>query len=170
MKRTHKFVAVTLATLSIVATSAVLAFPGPGMGMGPGFGPMGGMPGGFGPGGRMAGGDPASMIDARMNQLKADLKITPAQEPAWQAFTGKVKEQAQAMLAMRNKMQETADAAPDRMAQRTEFMKQRIGNMEAMTTSLKDLYAVLTPEQKATADQSFGHMGGRRMAFGPQGR
>ena len=170
MKRTHKFVAVTLATLSIVATSAVLAFPGPGMGMGPGFGPMGGMPGGFGPGGRMAGGDPSTMIDAGMNQLKVDLKITPTQEPAWQAFTGKAKEQAQAMQALRSKMQETAGAAPDRMAQRTEFMKQRIGNMEAMTTSLKDLYAVLTPEQKATADQSFGHMGGRRMAFGPQGR
>ena len=166
MKRTHKIVAATLATISIAAATAVFAHPGPGMGMGP----MGGMPGTFGPGGRMAGGDPAAAIDARMGDLKSELKITAAQEPVWQAFIGKAKQQAQAMQAMRAKVQETAGSAPDRMAQRTEFMKTRTSNMETMNTSLKDLYAVLTPEQKATADKRFGMMGGRRMAFAAQSK
>jgi len=40
------------------------------------------------------------------------------------------------------------------------------------TDAFKDSYAVLTPEQKALADQDlgFGMMGGRGMAFNRPGR
>ena len=58
-------------------------------------------------------------------------------------------------------------APPDRMIQRAELMKQRTASMEAMGTALKDLYAVLTPEQKAVADQHFG--GWRVAQAGPRG-
>lgn len=53
---------------------------GMGMGMGPGWGPMGGPGAGGAPGA-----DPAAAA-ARLAALKEQLKITPAQEPAWQAF------------------------------------------------------------------------------------
>ena len=71
---------------------------------------------------------------------------------------------------MRDKMREAAGPAPDQLAQHTEFMKQRIGTMDAMSAALKDLYAVLTPEQKAKADQRFGHIGGPHMAHAGPGR
>lgn len=163
MKYAYKFMAVGIAAASLAVASVVFAHPGTGMG------PMGGMPGGFGHGGHMAGGDLAAAIDAHMGDLKSELKITAAQEPAWQAFIAKAKQQAQAMQTMRTKVQEASGSAPDRMAQRTEFMKTQAGNMETMSTSLKELYAVLTPEQKATADKRFGMMGGRHMAHGPRG-
>lgn len=165
MQRSTKIAAATLAALALAAVSAVSAFPGPGMG--PGFGPMAGGPGAFGP--RFAGGDMTAFADQRLGELKTELKITAAQEPAWTAFAGKAKEQAQTMQARRAKMQEAGSPAPDRMGQRTEFMKQRMAGMDSMNAAMKDLYAVLSPEQKAVADQRFGHADGPRMHFGPRG-
>jgi hypothetical protein len=169
MKRTHKIVAATIATLSLAAVTAVFASPGMGMG------PMGGMHGGFGPGGHMAGADPATQLDTHLGQLKDELEITAAQEPAWQAFAGKAKQQAQSMQATRARMHEASGLASDPMAPRTEFMKQRMAAMDAMNTAKKELYAVLTPQQTASADKRFGQtgpmgqMGGQRMGHGPQG-
>ena len=171
MQRSTKIIAATVATFAIAAVSAVYAFPGPGMGTG--FGPMGGGPGAFGPGARFAAGDTAAFAEKRIGELKTELKITAAQEPAWQAFAGKAQQQAQTMQTLGAKVQETGGATPDRMAQRSEFMKQRLTGMEAMSAAIKDLYAVLTPEQKAVADQRFGHGGGHPsghgMPFGPRG-
>jgi hypothetical protein len=39
--------------------------------------------------------------------------------------------------------------------------------MTTMTSAFDALYAVLTPEQKTTADQHFGAMGPRAMRFSP---
>jgi Spy/CpxP family protein refolding chaperone len=168
MRRTHKFAAATCAALAVATISAGLASAGP---MGPGFGPMGGSPGAFGPGAHFAGGNPTAFVDTRLGELKTTLKITAAQEPAWDAFAGKVRQQAEAMQSLRAKFGEASGPAPDRMAQRVEFMKQSVAGMESTTAAMKALYAVLTPEQKATADQIFGAGPGRgrHMPFGPRG-
>ncbi len=44
-------------------------------------------------------------------------------------------------------------------------MKKRRAQMEKTATAFKHLYAVLTSEQIALADQRFGMMGGRGIAF-----
>ncbi|MCX7178298.1 MAG: Spy/CpxP family protein refolding chaperone [Proteobacteria bacterium] len=68
-------------------------------------------------------------------------------------------------------MHSATGSAPELMAQRNEMMKQHLGNMETMAAALKDFYAVLTPEQKTTADKFFAEMPGRRMAKGrPQAK
>lgn len=148
---------------------------GPGMaqGFGPhGHGPMGGMNGPQGTSGHRADRanfDPAAMMEGRLGYLKSVLKITDKQEAAWQAYGAKAKQQGESMQASRAAMssQNATGSAPERMAQRTTMMKQHLDNMETMNTALKDLYAVLTPEQKAIADRHFGNM---RMAFGGQAR
>lgn len=156
--------------MSFAAVTAAFANPGSGMGMsmGMGRGAMSGMHPDAGLGARMSGSDMAanmgSRMDANMVELKSELKITATQEPAWQAFTAKVALQGHAMQTLSGKGPGTAGSAPDRMAQRGDFMKQRIGNMEAMSAALKDLHAVLPPEQKAMIDQRFGQMGGRQTA------
>lgn len=157
MKRTHQFAAATLAALSLAATAV---FAHGGSGMGPGSGPLGAMHGASAPGGPQGAGDPTARMEAHLSALKAELKITPTQEPAWQAFIGQAKQQAQGHQAMRATMQGGTGSAPDRMAQHTEMMKQRVAGMEKMNSALKELYATLTPEQKATADKRFGHMDG----------
>ncbi len=190
MKRATKIAlsAVTALTLGL-ATAVVSAHPygdgpgwgmgqgpgygpgyGPGAGMGRGMGPMGYGPMGHGPMGRGMGpqayGNPAAAADWRLSGLKSELKITAAQESAWRAFADQAKQQAEAMQKLMSSTQGSAQAtAPERMEQRNQMMKQRQEQMEKGTAAFKDLYAVLTPEQKALADQHFGMMGGRGMAF-----
>lgn len=161
---------------------------GPGQGYGPGYGPGPGMGRGMGPGGghgwmgygpmgRGMGpqgyGNPSAMADARNAYLKSELNITPAQESAWKAYADLRKQQAVAMQALRTTAQGSAQAtAPERLELRNQIMKKRQEQMEKTTAAFKDLYAVLTPEQKALADQRVGFhmMGGRGMAFGGPGR
>jgi hypothetical protein len=142
------------------------------MGYGPGAGRAGMGPGmmGQGPGAGRGGhgmwSNPAAMVEGHLAALKVELKITADQDKAWQAFTGKARQQAETMNARRTQLQSQASnanlSAPDRLAQRTEFMKQGLANMESMTAAVKDLYGALTPEQKTIADQLLarGPMGG----------
>lgn len=176
MKRNHKIVAGVAAVFSLAVATAVYAHPGGGMGQGGmGMGPMGGMGGMYGQqgAGRMAGAySPAALADSRLSSLKAELKITAEQESVWQTFTAAAKQQSEAMQAVREKMPATSSTAAERMDQRTALTKQRASGMDSMSSALKDLYAALSPEQKAVADKSIGSMGagGRAMAFNRFGR
>ena len=126
---------------------------GPGWGMG-----QGGM--GYGPGlgmGPQGNGNPGAMADARLAYLKSELKITPAQEPAWKTFADEAKQRAEAMQAFRTTLQGSAQAtAPERLELRNQIMKKRQEQMEKSTAAFKDLYAALTPEQKTIADRRVG--------------
>ncbi len=147
--------------------------PGFGMGQGMGFGPghAMGQGAGFmhGPAamggarmGPMANQNPAAMADARSAYFKAELKITPAQESAWKPFADLGKQQAEAMAAFRTTMHSAAQrSAPESLDLRNQMMKTRQQQMEQTAKAFKDLYAVLTPEQKAIADQRFARRGGR---------
>jgi periplasmic protein CpxP/Spy len=102
-----------------------------------------------GRGRRMMHADPA----AQMDKLKAKLKITADQESAWQSFAGIVKQQSESMKAWRKTTQDTPQTAPDRMDRQVELMKQREAGMETVAKAMRQLYAVLTPEQKAVLDK-----------------
>ena len=122
--------------------------------------------------------NPAAKVEGYLAALKVELKITPNQENAWQAFAGKVRQQADAMIARRAQMKARFEqmkgqapaeklTAPERLTQRTERMKQHLASMETMTVAVKDLYGALTPEQKTIADKQlargpFGGRGGER--------
>ncbi|MFH1044125.1 MAG: Spy/CpxP family protein refolding chaperone [Pseudomonadota bacterium] len=148
---------------------------GPGMGpmgrgrmgygpMGPGMGPMGRWSMGYGPMGPGMGpqawGNPTAVAESRLAGLKSELKITAAQESAWKAYSDQAKQHAEAMQALMSSAQGSAQAtAPERIELRNQVMKKRQEEMEKTTTAFKDLYAVLTPEQKTLADQRVGMMG-----------
>ncbi|HEV7821515.1 MAG TPA: Spy/CpxP family protein refolding chaperone [Burkholderiales bacterium] len=123
--------------------------------------------------------NPAARVEGYLAALKVELKITPAQEKAWQTFADKTRKQAEARSAQRAKFKGSKPAdnvsAPERMAQRTAFMKQAVASMEARTAAVTELYAALTPEQKALADKQFArghggrfHRGGHGHGHGPQ--
>ena len=187
MNRTQKLIAGTAGALGLIAATAFAAAPdgtfgpcgGPGFGPG-GYGPMG-MYGGAGPGayrgmagpGRgvgMWGGGFGFMSEQHLANLKSELAITPQQEPAWKVFAGKVAEQASQMQALHAQRWQAAGSettVPARMGSNVAWMSQRLAGMQAVTTALADLYAVLTPEQRTTADQSFGAVGPRGYGRGP---
>ncbi len=197
MKRVTKIAigAVTVLTLgltTVVVTAHAQGYgPGMGMGYGPGYGPGAGMgrgmgpmgygpmgmgPMGYGPMRRGVGpqafANPGAFAESRLAGLKAELKITAAQEPAWKTFADQAKQQAEAMQALMTSAQGSAQAtAPERIELRSQFMKKQQEQMEKGAAAFKNLYAVLSPEQKALADQGFGPgmMGGGRMAFNRPG-
>ena len=93
-------------------------------------------------------------------KLRAELKLTPQQEPAFNAFlaAGKPAQRPQAR-AEHGKL--AALPAPQRMQQRIERQKQRTARMEARLAALNNLYAVLTPEQKQVLDSKAMRFGGK---------
>lgn len=175
--------AIAAATAVGLGTAAVVAQPfGPGAGYGPGammgggFGPgamMGGgfghgmMGGGFGPG--MMGG--AQDIEARLDAQKTALDITADQEKAWNAYAELAKTQAESMLARHQAMwNSNATSSADRLALHSAFMTQRAQEIQALNTAYADLYAALTPEQRAVADQRGWGYGYGKRGRGPAGR
>jgi protein CpxP len=121
--------------------------------------------------GRGAGVSPAARVEGRLAALKSQLKITSDQESAWQAFEGKAKAMAGSMQTRRAEMTPAKLTAPERLAQRAAFAKEGAANLESMSAAVKVLYEVLTPEQKAIADQrmAFGGRGGPGRRSGPRG-
>lgn len=184
MKRVHNILAGAAGTLALVAVTAFAAAPGgtPAPGGAPcgaaGFGPMGMMYGGGGPGaygpmgsgghGGMWAGGPGFMSEQNLASLKTQLAITPGQETAWKAFSAKVSEQASLMQSAHEQHGNSAgtETTPQaRMALHIGLMTQHLAGMQAVSGAMQDLYAVLTPEQRSTADQALGHMGSR--GYGP---
>jgi hypothetical protein len=111
--------------------------------------------------------DPLAAADKRLARLKTDLKITSAQESAWNAYAGQVRQHAGEMQALHNQMRQqresasgnTRPSAPERVERQAQFAKQQGEYLERLAGLTKDLYATLTPEQKTLADQRLG--GGR---------
>lgn len=111
--------------------------------------------------------DPAA-AEQRLSALKSALQITEAQEPAWNAYATAMKQQAADMQAFRAGVAGKAPATvPERLDLRSELMKKRAEGFEKAAAATKELYAALTPEQKALADQRLARgfasrEGGRR--------
>lgn len=122
---------------------------GPGM-MGQGGGPRGG----YGPG--AAGAGQTERADTRLAYLKNELKITAEQESAWEAYATQVKARAATMAAFHAQRPSTAQSAAERIEQHASRMKLRAEQAQAMSTAVKELFAVLTPEQQTIANQHFG--------------
>jgi Spy/CpxP family protein refolding chaperone len=100
----------------------------------------------------------AEGMQKHLDKLKADLKIQPSQEGAWQAYAQKVKEKGEKMKALHQQAHANANLTlPERLDQQISFMKQREANMEEMAVTLKALYATLTPEQRVVMDKHFSH-------------
>jgi hypothetical protein len=145
-----------------------------GMGMGPGGMMMGpGGPGmGMGPGGMMMGpGDPGmggwaggvDRVEGRIAFLRAEIKITEAQAPAWNAFADTLRGTARKLAELRAKAPQPG-AAPPALPQRLELHEQwlsaRLDGLRATRTALAALYEVLTDEQKKTAEELVPMHGG----------
>jgi hypothetical protein len=98
------------------------------------------------------------MMEARLAYIKADLEITEAQMPAWDAYADAVRARHTAMESMHADMMKAKESgsALERMDARIKAMESMVGSLKALKPSTEALYAVLTDEQKKTADQLLG--------------
>jgi len=139
-------ITVILALAIIAALPASAQFGGDRRGEG---GPDGGPP--------QEHGDPfqqalAQDFQARLDQLKEALKITPEQEPLWQAYEDKVRALMTDMNAPPGAPPENQDAL-QKIDRQVDTARDRLTAMEDIALAAKALYSKLTPEQKTLADQ-----------------
>jgi protein CpxP len=96
----------------------------------------------------------------RQAKLHDALKLTAAQEPAWNAFIAT--HQPQARMQRGDHAMFRQMPAPQRMEKNIEMAKQRMAMMESRLGALKTFYAVLSPEQQKLFDENSvrrGHRG-----------
>ena len=103
--------------------------------------------------------DPVAKVEKRLADLKGELKITPDQEAVWAAYAEKTRSNVKAIRdRMDEAMHDQPQTAPERFDRHIELMRARLASFENMDDALKQLYAALSPEQKAIADRHFAKM------------
>jgi hypothetical protein len=98
----------------------------------------------------------AQYVEGQIAFLKTELKITDVQMPQWNAFADALRANARRMSEVGTTMLQggtTGQSAPDRLNRMESMMTATIEAMKATKAALAPLYAVLTDEQKKTADQ-----------------
>ena len=106
----------------------------------------------------------AGHIEGRLAYIKAELKITGAQEPLWNSYATAARDNANTMVAHCNSVMsehgKSTASLPDRLDQHEQLMATQLDAIRAMNKALKPLYGALSDDQKKTADQFFwGPMG-----------
>jgi len=138
-----------IAGVSLIGAAA--AFAG-----GPGCGGFGG-PAGYGPGWggpHRAAYAPEEMAGYQLDALKRSLKLQPAQEKPWANFAAAVEAQAKRMGEVRDQAWSGgARSMPERIDQAGKFVQERDRAFETVGKAMKDLYDVLSPEQRRMFDR-----------------
>ena len=101
---------------------------------------------------------PGQFVDGRIAFLKAELKITPAQETEWQQVAAAMRENARALdqtITTAQQNRTTIDAV-QRLESREQFAKVLADNDARLLAAFKPLYASLSPEQQQMANQLVG--------------
>ncbi|TNF58067.1 MAG: hypothetical protein EP306_13925 [Burkholderiales bacterium] len=106
----------------------------------------------------------------RLEQLKADLKLTPEQEPAWLAFVARTGPQAPAQAA--DPAEWSKLGTPQRLDRMQALHEARSAAMKQRIDATRSFYAALSDEQKQVFDQRAsgglmrtGMHGGHRMGM-----
>jgi hypothetical protein len=131
----------------------------------------GGIPGGGGMrgGGRDGAADPTknqrpalqqntpAQTEVIMHELHEDLKLTPAQQPVWQAYADKLQALVSDLARERSRAQAAAQSreqlnALQQLDRTLDTARNRLTALEDIAAAAKTLYESLTPEQKSIAD------------------
>jgi len=97
-------------------------------------------------------------VEGRLAYLKTELKITDAQMPQWNAFADAFRASGQKMVQQCAMMKEHSGAMMSAdLLERLNMMEQHVtmhlDSLRAIKAALQPLYAVLSDEQKKTANE-----------------
>lgn len=93
-------------------------------------------------------------VQQQLRDLYARLRITPAQQPQWNAFAGTLEGNAQHMMQLWSSRRATASALDD-MRNYAGIAQAHAEDMQRLVAAFTPLYASLSPQQKLAADQAF---------------
>ena len=106
--------------------------------------------------------------EARIKDLQAKLKITPAQEEQWNKVTQVMRDNAKTMDALMQARFEKAKAmtAVEDLKSFSEIAQAHAAGLKNFIPAFEALYASMSDEQKKDADALFRHGGHQRKAKG----
>ncbi len=99
-------------------------------------------------------------IDQRITRLHDSLKITSAEETAWQAVAQTMRDNAQAMkkLASDKQARSASDmTAVEDLQTYSTFAQAHVDHLRKLTSAFETLYNAMPADQKKLADQVFAH-------------
>jgi Spy/CpxP family protein refolding chaperone len=105
----------------------------------------------------------------RVARLHDELKITPAQENAWNAFAASMKPAQRGEHQRGDRAALAKLSAPERAQKMIERQKVRTASMEQRLSALNSFYSVLSPEQKKVFDEKSARMQSRFGRHGDHG-
>ena len=159
MKQSVKRTIVITAIAAVVIATASGVFAGGGY-YGPGWGGHHGMmgaPGGmYGPNGApggMMGGCPQGYTGQPLADLKTPLGISPDQEGAWNHYVAAVEGRTALMQSHRQAMLTNGPVTPE---QHLALRQQGFEQMQQVINARRNLYNILTPQQRIRADELIG--------------
>jgi hypothetical protein len=122
------------------------------------------------PGGGGMGMATIDRVEGRIAFLRAELKITDAQNAAWNAFADALRANAKSLGEVRASMSGASQQSlVDRFALQEKWLAARLEGTRAIKTALTNLVGVLSDEQKKAADELLApHMGMMAMMQGGQ--
>ena len=109
----------------------------------------------------MGGTEMPAFEEGRIAFLKAELAITPAQQAVWDSYAAALKKNFSSMQGMRQSMVTAlgGNTPVERLDAHLAAIESRHGALKEVKPALAGLYAALSTEQKAKADQLLTGMG-----------
>jgi len=102
--------------------------------------------------------DSAEDVEERIKSMHSNLAITAAQEPLWQQVADVMRENQREMQeAVDRRQQAKTMTAIDDLKAYEGIAKAHTKSLEKLIPAFEKLYSNLSPEQKARADEIFGH-------------
>ena len=95
-------------------------------------------------------------VEGRIAFLRAELKITKAQEAAWTNFAAAILANAKRLDALRNSVNAAVPGVPSTIQQlerQERWIEARLDGIRAIKTTLAPVYAAMSDEQKQRADE-----------------
>ncbi|HEY0834053.1 MAG TPA: Spy/CpxP family protein refolding chaperone [Azospirillum sp.] len=98
---------------------------------------------------------PFEHVEGRIAFLKAELRITDAQAPQWNAFADALRAGGKVHQGVHEQMTKGGmpSSWPDRLAFQQKALSARLDALKALEAAARPLYAVLTDDQKTLADK-----------------
>lgn len=104
--------------------------------------------------------DPGRHIEGRIAFLKAELKITDAQAPAFERVAEAMRENVKDMAKLHEQHRADRDqpkSAVEQLEMQVKFGELHTQHEQRFLAAFKPLYDGLSPEQKKTADELLAH-------------
>lgn len=94
----------------------------------------------------------AGHVEGRIAFIKAELKITDAQQPLWNAVADAMRANAKEMAGIPHGMMGSPGTLPEKLAAHEKALAAHLDGVRRLRTAFDPLYAALSPGQKKAAD------------------